>query len=310
MDEISLTESDSSDQLSSTESDYVERGNVGRGNVAPFGVKSPAGGVESKRGLIPRIFCGICNLLKKTLMMIPVCIVLGIVSLDFYALMILEMPRRYEKQPTFCTIITLLFVPAIVMLVTSYLRTVFTSSAVADNPPPRHLDTGAVLRCRRCSSLKPIRAHHCSICQKCVLKMDHHCPWVANCVGFSNYKFFCLFLFYTDLSAFIFLFGTASSIGSLFSGTGKSVGVSVMFASILTFAFAITLLLFGGFHASLVLKNCTTLEFGQANRFSEGSAYKNWVTVFGPNPLLWFLPVKTLEGHGGWGWNMRFGNVL
>lgn len=56
--------------------------------------------------------------------------------------------------------------------------------------------SGSVRYCHRCVVVKPDRAHHCSICQRCVLKMDHHCPWVNNCVCFYNYKFFMLFLGY------------------------------------------------------------------------------------------------------------------
>ena len=47
-----------------------------------------------------------------------------------------------------------------------------------------------IYKCQKCKSIKPERAHHCSVCGRCVMKMDHHCPWVNNCVGESNQKFF------------------------------------------------------------------------------------------------------------------------
>ena len=65
-------------------------------------------------------------------------------------------------------------------------------------------DVGSLIQykwCKKCSQLKPPRAHHCSICGKCVLRMDHHCPWVGACVGIRNHKLFILFMFYSVLSA-------------------------------------------------------------------------------------------------------------
>lgn len=53
--------------------------------------------------------------------------------------------------------------------------------------------------CMKCKHIKPDRAHHCSTCRVCVLKMDHHCPWIDNCVHFYNYKLFFLLLIHTSL---------------------------------------------------------------------------------------------------------------
>lgn len=41
--------------------------------------------------------------------------------------------------------------------------------------------------CDVCSGFKAPRSHHCRKCGRCVMKMDHHCPYL-NCVSTEYFK--------------------------------------------------------------------------------------------------------------------------
>ncbi|KAK7237072.1 glutathione gamma-glutamylcysteinyltransferase [Aureococcus anophagefferens] len=70
--------------------------------------------------------------------------------------------------------------------------------------------------CHRCCSYKPPRAHHDSVTNRCIVKMDHYCPWTNNAIGVRNHKFFILFILYTFLLcayALLILFSLAMEAG-------------------------------------------------------------------------------------------------
>jgi len=53
--------------------------------------------------------------------------------------------------------------------------------------------------CKHSGCFKPPRSHYDSVTRRCIVRMDHYCPWVNNTVGLKNHKFFILFCFYIHI---------------------------------------------------------------------------------------------------------------
>ncbi|CAA3004476.1 probable S-acyltransferase 14 [Olea europaea subsp. europaea] len=147
---------------------------------------------------------------------IMILLVLGVVGVTYYAVVITNYGPGLAAgglDSLVAFVVLILFHCLLVMLLWSYFSVVFTDPGSmppnwrttldeerGDTDPltsaefPVDSDYGRIRFCRKCNNLKPPRCHHCSVCERCVLKMDHHCVWVVNCVGALNYKYFLLFL--------------------------------------------------------------------------------------------------------------------
>ncbi|KAK7324797.1 hypothetical protein VNO77_28644 [Canavalia gladiata] len=61
--------------------------------------------------------------------------------------------------------------------------------------------------CRVCRIFRPPRSCHCAICDNCVERYDHHCPWIGQCIGLRNHRFYiALVIFALIFYVYIFAF--------------------------------------------------------------------------------------------------------
>ncbi|XP_044215072.1 palmitoyltransferase ZDHHC3-A isoform X4 [Thunnus albacares] len=123
---------------------------------------------------------------------------------EFVVLFVMLLP---SKNLTYSIVNGTLFNTLAFLALASHLRAMCTDpgavpkgNATKEYIESLQLKPGQVVyKCPKCCSIKPDRAHHCSVCKRCIRKMDHHCPWVNNCVGENNQKYFVLFTMYIAL---------------------------------------------------------------------------------------------------------------
>ena len=165
----------------------------------------------------------------------------------------------------------------------------------------RNIDISRSSLCNSCLRWKFERSHHCRQCGRCILKMDHHCPWLSNCIGFRNYKYFCLTHYYGTIGSFIISITFWEAIFNIktFDESSLFLYSYLVFVYISNLSLMSFLLWLFNSNWKLIFNGMTIIEQSDRERFPSTKSvniydlgyYRNFKTVFGENPLFWFLPM-------------------
>ncbi|KAL5368556.1 DHHC-like palmitoyl transferase [Cryptosporidium parvum] len=198
---------------------------------------------------------------------------------------------------TWYTILTLLTIYSFAILIIKDPGSL--ESLKCDNNPPREFKS-TIRYCNKCSGRKwkPPRAHHCTTCNICIFKMDHHCMLINNCIGYSNQKIYILFLFYlacssslTIVSSFFLL--TKLIIFSLENGI-KEMRHALIINLIIHIIIFLTTVIFLFDQIDYISSNSTLVESMTNKRGKKIKLFNNFKMIFGESKYLWFLPLRNI----------------
>ncbi|GAA98764.1 uncharacterized protein L969DRAFT_49717 [Mixia osmundae IAM 14324] len=180
---------------------------------------------------------------------------------------------------------------------------------------PKSEDTPASMNgrtCKKCPRVdgkepaKPERTHHCSICRKCFLKYDHHCPWLNSCVAHGNERYFVLFMVYLSIACIcVVSWGLPSLLATLDHSKRwpyRSPRVATVLLWVLCAAIGAALIVMSLWQLWLVMRGETSVEASDNEWYHQraketGTIYYNVYDLGRVHNLQEFFNVPSSQGR-------------